>query len=124
MRERDIYRMHSFWSEDVNGTRERRRRRRHEDSESAVVEFFDNERRYESFFNFSQRRLPNLILRTAGELLSQTPEKSVARNSFEKRSLDSRPRRASCRRPYSGADEETNSQDEKERESLFGGKPL
>src|SRR5689334_6563066 len=115
--------MDAFRSEDVDGSRERRRRRWHKDSETAILKFFDNECGHEGFFNFRQCRLPHVLLRTTHELLSQTPKECVSGNSFEKRFLNSLPRRSSCRCAHRDADKDTDSEDEKKREDLFGRQP-
>jgi hypothetical protein len=79
--------MHAFAAEDVDGSGERRGDRGHEHGEATVLQLLDDEGRDESFFDFGERRLPDILPALPGELLRQTTKERVARKLLEERLL-------------------------------------
>src|SRR5262245_17711105 len=102
--------MHAFRSEDIDGPGNRCGRRRHKNGETPVLEFFNDECRHESLFNFGQGRPPHLFLATSRQLLGQTPKECITWDSFEKRFLESLPNGLPRACLNSDTDEETDNQ--------------
>ena len=75
--------MYTIRSENIDGSSERRGYRRDEDCETPALMFFNDECGDESLLNLGERRLPRLVLRLSGQLLSETSKESVAGDSFE-----------------------------------------
>src|SRR5215471_11955724 len=116
--------MHAFAAEDIDSADKRRGHRRHKNREASVLQFFNDERWDKGFLNFSERRLPHVLLILPRQSLSQAAKERVARQPFEKRFLDSLPDRAPRGRAHGNADEKTGKQHEEKRKRVFSGEPV
>src|SRR6516225_6193871 len=115
--------MHAFRSEDVDRSRDWRGRRWHKNSETPIFKFFNNKCGDEGFFNFGERRLPHVLLRTARQLMRQTPKESIAGESFKERFLDSFPYRATCRGAGRSTNKKTDDHHKQKREDRYTREP-
>src|SRR4030095_13378382 len=100
--------MHALRREDVDGPGKRSGGRRNKDSETAVVKFFNNERRHERLFDFGHGRLPHVLLAASRDCLGQAPKEDITWDSFKKRLLYPLSCRSSFWCPNRNTNEETD----------------
>src|SRR5215472_11233184 len=93
LRERNIQRVHTVWSENVDGSGQRCRDGRDEDCEAPVRKVFDDECRNEGLLNLGERRLPCVVLALSRQPLGKASKQRVTRNSVEQGFLDLFPNR-------------------------------
>ena len=92
--------------------------------EAPVLQFFNNKRGDEGFFNLGQRRLPDvLLIILSRQSLCQTPKEGVAWYLL-KRISRFVPERSPRRSADGNTDEETDNQDKEKRENVFSGEPF
>src|SRR6185295_718244 len=112
--------MHTFATDDVDGSREGCRYRRDENGEAAIVDLLNDKSRNERVFDLDERRLPDGLAVFPGESLREASKERVTRKSLEERSLHPLSERSAHPRPDGDTDHETDEQHEHERQQTLG----
>src|SRR5262249_4121390 len=108
----------------VDSPSKRSRYRWDENRIPSVLEFLNDERRDERFFDLCQCRPPDLFAVISRHLLRQSRKGRIPRSSFKERFLNPSPRLLTRLSAHRDADDDENQKHQEKRQGLFGRKPI